>query len=70
MYHSFTCGRMDANTKRAEEQWLLSDLKSTRDQPATWRDLLRHLRDKRMYDVANDIEHLFTNAGPVSTRAI
>ena len=68
VYHSFLCGRMDANTDgtgRAEEKWLLSNLKST--QAATWTDLLKHLKEKGMYDVANDIEHLFTNRSLVST---
>ena len=68
VYNPFLCGRMDANT---DSTWLLRDLKSSHDdQPATWRDLLRHMKDpdKGMTDVANDIEHLF-KAAPVRISA-
>ena len=63
VYHYFMSDRMNANKGN---EWLLGDFKKTHDQPATWIDLLRHLRDRGMYDVANDIELLFTNK-PVRT---
>ena len=61
VYHYFMSDRMNANKGN---KWLLGDLKKTQ---ATWKDLLRHLRDRGMYDVANDIERLLTNTAPVRT---